>query len=74
MRGLLPAEYTYVSKDDFTFRRIFLSEGNVPSKGFWPSGTYGGDGSGGKYTSLPTLRRCGVSLCRVDDGVFSYGI
>lgn len=28
----------------------------------WPSGYYCGDGSGGKYSSYPTLTRCGVGV------------
>ncbi len=39
----------------------------------WPSGIYYGDGSGGEYTKYPALRRCGVGVCTLHDGVFWFG-
>ena len=35
--------------------------------GFWPGGTYYTDGSGGKYSSIPLLRRCGCGIAKIDD-------
>jgi len=40
--------------------------GDTPSKGEWPSGFYFGDGSGGRYSSYPTLRRCGTGIVYLD--------
>ncbi len=37
-----------------------------PEYPVYNSGTYYGDGSGGIYTSHPTIRRCGVSLIKAD--------
>ena len=31
-----------------------------------PSGTYFGDGSGGPFSSHPSLRRCALGVCRVE--------
>ena len=40
---------------------------------FFPSGTYYSDGSGGKHTRYPTLRRCGVGLACLSGNQFAWG-
>lgn len=40
--------------------------GDTPDKNEWPSGFYFGDGSGGRYSSYPTLRRCGTGIAYLD--------
>ena len=33
----------------------------------WGSGTYYGDGSGGEFTSHPSIRRCGVGIAKINE-------
>ena len=40
----------------------------------WPDGLFYGDGSGGRFSSYPTLRRCGVFVARVVETVLQYGV
>lgn len=73
LRGLLPSIYIWVSKEDIPSVATFREEGDIPA-GPWPSGRYFGDGSGGKWTSYPTLRRCGLSVVHVPASVFEFAI
>ena len=74
-RGILTAFFTQVPdntlglSDDFCFRYDLHS----PPCGDWPSGDYFGDCGGGKYTSFPTLRRCGVGLPMWSIGSLNLG-
>ena len=47
-------------------------EGTVPD-GPWPSGRYFGDGSGGRFSSYPALRRCGIGLAYLENEIFVFG-
>ena len=62
LRGLLPASVMpnntpYIDQDDISY------VGSPPHHQAWPSGSYFADASGGEYSSLPVLRRCGVGVC-----------
>ena len=72
LRGIVPQSCTFANSDDIPVRRTIKYQGDRPT-GKWPSGTYYGDGSGGVYTSYPTLSRCGVGIALVENGVLILG-
>jgi len=84
LRGLLPLDKvtTYANRDGVIVpltppveEIVLFNSGPVPDGNEWPSGTYYGDGSGGEYTAIPTLRRCGVGVCiRGEDGTKLWGV
>jgi len=75
LRGLCPEKFTQPpNPPPPPSKRVFKFESVVPPKGQWPSGVYYGDGGGGGQTSYPTLRRCAVGLCNVQESVFCFGI
>ena len=66
LRGLLPASVIpnntpMIDHDEISYI------GSPPPTDSWPSGVYYADASGGKFSSLPVLRRCGVGVCRLSD-------
>ena len=68
LRGLLPASVMprntpVIEHDDYSF------VGQPPCSGAWPAGLYYADASGGRFSSIPALRRCGVGVCRLKDQV-----
>ena len=69
-RGLLPANLgTPLTPPPSAMRlRRF---GECPA--LWPSGLYCTDGSGGKFGSYPSLRRCGVGVAHVVSGQVLFG-
>ena len=74
LRGLLPE--SLLRLDDISPPveqcTVTLHGPDIP---LWNSGTYYGDGSGGQYTSHPSIRRCGVGLVAVNNlGDLSYGL
>ena len=73
LRGILPAACT-TAPDISAFDRKLCLEGPVPRSGFWPSGKYYGDGSGGEFSAFPTLRQCGVSVVSMNGTELAYGI
>ena len=71
LRGLLPnsvmpVNTPVVEHDEFHF------VGDPPQQP-WPGGLYFADCSGGQYTSIPLLRRCGVGICRLRDHICLEG-
>ncbi len=67
LRGILPHNLTQVpdDKNNIVYEPHYQYDLNMPPIGEWESGTYFGDGTGGKDTSYPTLRRCGVGVSRM---------
>ena len=60
LRGLLPSSLVpnntpYSSHEELTYY------GTQPQT-FWPAGVYHTDGSGGIFSAIPALRRCGVGV------------
>ena len=47
---------------------------DAPPPEAWPSGDYFGDGSGGRFSSIPSLRRCGIGLAFLVNGVLQFGL
>ena len=71
-RGLLPNDLISLLPVDHPlshYNPVFYTHAHyrILVKDRWPSGIYFGDGSGGKFTSHPALRRCGVGICLVVD-------
>ena len=71
-RGLLPQnlvdQYVKVPPPDEVSARLI---GDLPVGG-WPSGSYYTDGSGGDFSSLPTLRRVGSGVAYLGEGYHSF--
>ena len=68
LRGLLPMSVLpcntpAVEHDEYSF------VGQPPCSGAWPAGLYYADASGGRFSSLPALRRCGIGVCKLKDDV-----
>jgi len=64
LRGILPKEFTTLPdniKPPTQQQVTLINNGDFR----WDSGTYYGDGSGGKYTQFQGLRRVGCSVVRV---------
>ena len=75
-RGLLPDDLIQILPPDEPLETYILSfhtSYNKLEQNTWPSGIYSGDGSGGKFTSHPQLRRCGIGICQVVDGEITSG-
>lgn len=68
LRGILPAFLTAVSSGEQpdTVLRVKADAAN-PARPRWTGGTYYGDASGGKYTSIPAIRRIGCGVAKIDD-------
>ena len=63
LRGILPFSLSHpipIPEPQTDAIAIILGD-NI----MWGSGTYYGDGSGGSFSSFPTIRRCGVGLVKV---------
>ena len=74
LRGIAPVEIIAADIPVADCVRI-LYLGQIPA-GKWPGGKYYTDGSGGKYGSIPLLRRCGCGIAALtDDGelLFHFG-
>ena len=60
LRGLVPKEcvvaHTPLPEPEVNY------VGQPPDHGAWPSGTYWTDGSGGRHSAFPSLRRCGLAV------------
>ena len=63
LRGLLPSSLLTEDLPAPNSVRLFFVGRRV---GRWRSGVYFTDGSGGKYGSVPTLRRCGCGIAPMD--------
>ena len=63
LRGLVPKGLTAV-QTPYPEEPVLTFVGEVP-QGSWPSGVYWTDGSGGKYGSIKSLRRCGSGFAVV---------
>ena len=74
LRGLLPKELVAISTP-FAIREDLQFVKSAPV-GLWPSGHYHTDASGGIYSSLPLIRRCGIGIAFVcqDDMQFNGAI
>ena len=65
LRGILPDKFTKIDDKYLPTNLLHIEyAGGTPTFG---SGTYYGDASGGEYTRYPSLRRCGVGVCQVDE-------
>ena len=67
LRGLLPNPLTVVSDEHLPSEELKVyytqyTDVTNPVEFTVTSGTYYGDASGGKFSSYPSLRRCGVGL------------
>jgi hypothetical protein len=73
LRGLVPAAMSTVNTP-CPVEEDLVYVGCSPAAA-WPVGVYYTDGSGGKYSSVPQLRRCGVGVACVEDEPlrFSWG-
>ena len=65
LRGILPSHYTsipveYLPSDDYDITYVNNND-NI-----WDFRVYYGDASGGEFTSIPSLRRCGCGLASLD--------
>ena len=74
LRGLLPTSLVKPATPTPTLCTLQLVNGaqQPPTAGQWPSGTYYTDGSGGKYGSIPLLRRCGVGIATLMPREFTF--
>ncbi len=68
----MPKNLTSVpnNKNNIVYAYEYKYDLSVPPKGQWKSGKYFGDGSGGVHGSFPTLRRCGVGLACMENGLY----
>ena len=64
LRGLLPSRLVPVNTPHVDDELLWFV-GRYPPGG-WSSGVYFTDGSGGPYSSYPSIRRCGVGICVID--------
>ena len=80
LRGILPLCFSTVPDDmlppECTDHWLYNYSGQELKTGEWPVGVYGTDGSGGKYGSIPTLRRCvcGIAKFNNDRTTVSFGL
>ena len=74
LRGLLPESLLQLSDIPPPYEQPVITI-HGPDAPCWGSGTYYGDGSGGPYSSHPTIRRCGTGLAVINiAGELSYGL
>ena len=61
LRGILPASLllTFPIPPPISATEISTFDPLGLTAGMWPSGTYGTDASGGAFSSIPEIRRCG---------------
>ena len=77
LRGLLPRSTVPCNTPYIYHDELHLVGPKVPNDP-WPSGVYFSDASGGKYSSVPALRRCGIGVASLDlhsnlDSSFLFG-
>ncbi len=63
LRGILPSYLVEISTEHAPSDEVKVVYTNKPNT--YTSGTYYGDGSGGEYSSFPSLRRCGRSIVQI---------
>ena len=64
LRGILPATLFLADPIPLPIAvtTVHLFDPDLLSTGWWPSGTYGTDASGGEFSSFPEIRRCGCGI------------
>ena len=67
LRGLLPNSIILINTP-FPSSPSWQFVGKQPPGDVWDTGLYYSDASGGKYSSIPLLRRCGLGIVRLTDG------
>jgi len=70
LRGILPASLllTYLIPPPIAKTEISTFDPLGLTDGMWPSGTYGTDASGGAFSSIPEIRRCGCGIVTMVPG------
>ncbi len=76
LRGLMPKPFATIPVDKIGYLDKYLCAYYLtpPAEGSWPSGSYFGDASGGKYNLYPTLRRVGLGLSCMQDTTCMFGL